>query len=120
MNPSTDAICTLADVPDGGGLEAAPTVLVLRRGDEVWAYRNVCPHFSIPLNYEPDAFWTYGGGLLMCAHHSAMFRFEDGVCVDGPCLGASLVPVPIRIEGGRVMLDEEAPPLTSDASQRSS
>ena len=30
----------------------------------------------------------------MCAHHSAMFRFEDGVCIDGPCQGAALTPVP--------------------------
>jgi nitrite reductase/ring-hydroxylating ferredoxin subunit len=103
--PTSRAICTLADVPDGGGHEAAPAILVLRRGDEVWAYRNVCPHFSIPLNYEPDAFWTYDGGLLMCAHHSAMFRFEDGKCVDGPCMGASLERVPIRIVEGHVVIE---------------
>ncbi|BAN26108.1 Rieske (2Fe-2S) protein [Caballeronia insecticola] len=105
MNDSAQPICALDDIPDGGGLEAAPAVLVLRRGAQAWAYRNVCPHFSIPLNYEPDAFWTYDGGLLMCAHHSAMFRFEDGVCVDGPCEGASLVRVPIRIEDGRVLIE---------------
>jgi nitrite reductase/ring-hydroxylating ferredoxin subunit len=42
----------------------------------------------------------------MCAHHSAMFRFEDGACVDGPCLGARLTAVPIRIENGMVRLDD--------------
>ncbi|SAK80272.1 Rieske (2Fe-2S) domain-containing protein [Caballeronia hypogeia] len=108
MNASKHAICALHEVPDGGGHEAAPAILVLRRGDEAWAYRNVCPHFSIPLNYEPDAFWTYGGGLLMCAHHSAMFRFEDGECIDGPCLGARLERVAIRIEDGRVVIDDES------------
>ena len=107
MNHDThaaDAICTLDDIPDGGAREfpagrpGEPGVVVLRRADDAWAYRNVCPHFSIPLNYEPDTFWTYDAAQLMCAHHSAMFRFEDGLCVDGPCLGAALTAVPIRIE----------------------
>ncbi|RKE38377.1 nitrite reductase/ring-hydroxylating ferredoxin subunit [Paraburkholderia sp. BL23I1N1] len=73
-----------------------------RRGDEAWAYRNVCPHFSIALNYEPNTFWAYDAELLMCAHHSAMFRFEDGQCVDGPCQGAALTPVVIRIEQRKI------------------
>jgi nitrite reductase/ring-hydroxylating ferredoxin subunit len=103
---SVASLCTLDDVPDGGGFEAGTAILVLRRGDDAWAYRNVCPHFSIPLNYEPNTFWAYGGELVMCAHHSAMFRFEDGVCVDGPCLGASLTPVPVRIENRRIFINE--------------
>ena len=102
-------LCTLDDVPDGGALEvggetgAAPGVLVLRRGDDAWGYRNVCPHFSIPLDYEPGTFWTYDAQWLMCAHHSAMFRFEDGACVDGPCVGDALTPVPIRIIGRTIL-----------------
>jgi nitrite reductase/ring-hydroxylating ferredoxin subunit len=99
-------LCALEDVPDGGGREPVPAILVLRRGAQAWAYRNVCPHFSIPLNYEPNTFWAYGSELIMCAHHSAMFRFEDGACVDGPCLGARLTAVPIRIENGMVRLDD--------------
>lgn len=102
-------LCDLAQVPDGGGLEipaglaGEAGVVVLRRGNHIWAYRNVCPHFSIPLNYEPGVFWTYESALLMCAHHSAMFRFEDGHCVDGPCHGCALTSVPVRIERGRVI-----------------
>ena len=45
-----------------------------------------------------NTFWAYDAELLMCAHHSAMFRFEDGLCIDGPCQGAALTPVAIRIE----------------------
>jgi nitrite reductase/ring-hydroxylating ferredoxin subunit len=101
------SLCTLDDIPDGGGFEAK-SILLLRRGDDVWAYRNVCPHFSIPLNYEPNTFWAYEGAFVMCAHHSAMFRFEDGACVDGPCLGASLTRVPIRMQDRRVFIDEAA------------
>ena len=109
-NPECRAafLCLLDDIPDGGALEVAagqagaPGIVVLRRGDNAWAYRNLCPHFSIPLNYEPNTFWAYDAELLMCAHHSAMFRFEDGQCIDGPCQGAALTPVAIRIEQRRI------------------
>jgi nitrite reductase/ring-hydroxylating ferredoxin subunit len=103
-------LCLLDDIEDGHAREVDATaganrhrVIVLRRGDEAWAYENVCPHFSIPLNYEADTFWTYDAELLMCAHHSAMFRFEDGLCVDGPCQGAALARVAIRVDGRRVV-----------------
>ncbi|MCX4149803.1 MULTISPECIES: Rieske 2Fe-2S domain-containing protein [Paraburkholderia] len=105
-------LCALDDIPDGGALEiaadqaGAPGIVVVRRGDDAWAYRNVCPHFSIPLNYEPNTFWAYDAELLMCAHHSAMFRFEDGQCIDGPCHGAALTRVAIRIEQRNIFNNE--------------
>jgi nitrite reductase/ring-hydroxylating ferredoxin subunit len=104
-------LCVLDDVPDGGAIGVSvqgdsgmPGVVVVRRGDHAWAYHNVCPHFSIPLNYEPDTFWTYDGEVLMCAHHSAMFHFEDGRCVDGPCMGSALTAVSVRVEGRTVVV----------------
>jgi nitrite reductase/ring-hydroxylating ferredoxin subunit len=42
----------------------------------------------------------------MCATHGALFEIEDGKCVYGPCLGRSLAPIRIRVEGGNVLLDE--------------
>lgn len=104
-DPEAGFLCALDDVPDGGAIEVSiqqAGVVVVRRGDDAWAYRNVCPHFSIPLNYEPNTFWVYDGEMLMCAHHSAMFRLEDGQCVDGPCQGAALTPVVIRIERRKI------------------
>ncbi|AET95539.1 (2Fe-2S)-binding protein (plasmid) [Burkholderia sp. SFA1] len=101
-------LCALEDVPDNDAIEIKSTdtattdVVIIRRGEQAWAYQNLCPHFSVPLNYEPNTFWTYDGTMIMCAHHSAMFRFEDGRCVDGPCKGAALRPVPIRIEDGKI------------------
>ena len=99
-------LCALEEIPEGGGKEVrfgegkdAFGVLLLRRAEAVWAYRNCCPHHLLPLNFEPDLFHTFDGEILMCAHHTAMFRIEDGYCYDGPCLGASLQPVPLRREG---------------------
>lgn len=105
------ALCHLEDIEDGGALglswpdesEGAGMVIV-RRAEAVWAYHNRCPHFSVPLNFQPQTFCTYRSKILMCAHHSAMFRFEDGECVDGPCKGARLQSVPIKLVGRVVML----------------
>ncbi|MHC5351100.1 Rieske (2Fe-2S) protein [Metapseudomonas furukawaii] len=104
-------LCDLHAIADGGALalqaevRGRPEPLVLvRRGDQVWAYRNRCPHFSVGLDYRPGEFSTYRGQVLMCAHHSALFRFEDGQCIEGPCEGSRLEAVPVRVLEGRVML----------------
>jgi nitrite reductase/ring-hydroxylating ferredoxin subunit len=104
-------LCDVLEIPEGGAKEVsfgegkdAFGVLLLRRGDSVWAYRNCCPHYSQPLNYEPDVFHTFDGEILMCAHHTAMFRVQDGYCFEGPCEGASLEPLPLRREGTKLKI----------------
>jgi nitrite reductase/ring-hydroxylating ferredoxin subunit len=97
----------LADVSEGGARCArridadgvVQRVIVLRRGETLWAYVNRCPHFSVGLDFEPGEFATYDGAVLMCAHHSAMFRYEDGYCFDGPCLGQRLDGFALRRHG---------------------
>ncbi|MDR7945063.1 Rieske (2Fe-2S) protein [Achromobacter aegrifaciens] len=99
------ALCRVEDIPDGGSLTAemgAQPVVLLRRGQTVWGYVNRCPHFSVTLNAADGAVLTYEAQVLMCAHHSALFRFEDGLCIEGPCQGAALDPQPLRVDAGRV------------------
>lgn len=107
------ALCSIDQVPEGGALGLQATLLGLttalvavRRGQQVWVYRNRCPHFSIPLDYQPGTFSTYQGQVLMCAHHSAMFQFADGRCIDGPCQGAFLDSVAVFQRDGRLWLAE--------------
>lgn len=109
-------VCAIEQVPDGGALalelpvEGQTSALVaVRRGAQVWVYRNRCPHFSVPLDYEPGAFCTYQQRLLMCAHHSAMFRFEDGYCIDGPCRGARLDSIAVVERDAALWLAEVKP-----------
>jgi nitrite reductase/ring-hydroxylating ferredoxin subunit len=100
---SATQLCRLTDVPDGGArvidmpTADAPIVLV-RRGAQVWAYANRCPHFSVPLDFEPGEISCYRAQVLMCAHHSALFRFEDGHCIEGPCAGASLDAMKVDVD----------------------
>lgn len=54
------------------------------------AYRNLCPHRHIPLNWQPHDFIDEESGLIRCSSHGARFSMEDGYCVAGPCLGQSL------------------------------
>jgi nitrite reductase/ring-hydroxylating ferredoxin subunit len=96
-------LCAVDAIPDGQGRELTfgPDhdrfrMFVVRSGGDVYAYLNVCPHFSLPLNYRPDQFTTRDGEIL-CSMHFALFRASDGVCIDGACPGRALDPVPIEV-----------------------
>lgn len=107
--------------PDGGACEAwldegdsASSVVVVRQGDALRAWRNICPHAGRFLNWAPGKFLFSKQGDLVCAAHGAVFRIEDGLCTDGPCRGSSLLPVPIeRLADGRWCLRD--PDLDTDA-----
>jgi len=99
----------MEEIPEGGGREVDFgagkenfKVLLLRQGDRVWAYQNLCPHFSLPLNFHPQTFVTLDD-LVMCSHHTAFFRFEDGACVDGPCGNVGLTALPFHRRGDALL-----------------
>lgn len=108
---SSNTLCLVDDIEDGGALGVQAKVngvdlplVAVRIGDDVWVYVNSCPHFSVVLDFQPGVFCTYSGARLMCAHHSAMFRFEDGLCTEGPCKGRSLEKIPTLIAGRDVRI----------------
>jgi nitrite reductase/ring-hydroxylating ferredoxin subunit len=107
-------LCRLAEIPDNAGREfvfgggRAPfRLVVVRRGAAAWAYLNLCPHFWLPLNAQADRFVTRAGDRIMCHMHYALFRFEDGACLDGPCVDRPLEAIPIELHDG--MLRVAAP-----------
>ena len=111
--PAGTVLCAVDEIPDEGGREVVYGTareplrfLLLRQGSTVWGYENVCPHFSLPLNFDPQVFVTLDG-LIMCAHHTAFFRFDDGSCVEGPCAGSGLTPVSVHCVDGRVVLGDD-------------
>jgi nitrite reductase/ring-hydroxylating ferredoxin subunit len=79
-------------------------LLLYRHGAEVLAYVNNCPHFGLPLNARADEFLLYDDGLIMCAHHSAVFRLADGQCVEGLPSRERLEPVPVRRVGDEIFM----------------
>ena len=80
-------------------------MFVVRRGDELFGYRNNCPHTGAPLDWSPDDFLDADGKFIQCAMHGALFKVEDGYCVLGPCAGQSLQRIPLRLRGGVVIVD---------------
>jgi nitrite reductase/ring-hydroxylating ferredoxin subunit len=83
---------------------AAFRMFVVRRGEGVFGYVNQCPHYSLPLNHRPDRFLTRSGDKIMCTQHLALFRIEDGACLDGACEGRSLDPVPVAVRDGQILI----------------
>lgn len=105
-------LCALEDIPDGGAKGVLPDArgrdqgLLVRRGDKVFGYVNNCPHYDrAPLGWKRNEFLNGAKDKIMCSAHGALFRIEDGTCVVGPCLGQSLKPIRITVEGGQVFGD---------------
>jgi nitrite reductase/ring-hydroxylating ferredoxin subunit len=102
-------LCALDSVPEGGCSElrygerdGAFSMLLYRRGGEVAAYVNCCPHFSLPLNSRPGEFLMLSEERVMCAYHCAVFRLRDGHCIEGPAEGMSLDRVPVEIRDRQI------------------
>ena len=90
LPPPPDGLSETEAVIDG----ETQSLIVLRRGDRVQAWLNICPHAGRRLDWAPGRFLV-DQGRLVCAAHGAMFELEHGECIAGPCRGQSLVAVPV-------------------------
>jgi nitrite reductase/ring-hydroxylating ferredoxin subunit len=104
-------LCRLDDMPDGEAMavdvllpEGEESVIMLRQGEQVNAWLNICPHAGRRLDWAPGKF-LISKGMLVCAAHGASFNVDNGECIGGPCKGESLRGVPVRVEQGEVLLD---------------
>ena len=78
-------------------------IILLRRGEEVCAYLNICPHAGRQLDYAPGQF-LLSKGTLICAVHGASFDQTNGLCIGGPCKGESLRSIAVRVHAGDIFL----------------
>ena len=108
---SDKALCALDDIPDGdsNGFFTETTdgrllYMVIRQGEDVFVYRNACPHTGMPLDFRPGKFLNLDKTLIQCSTHNATFRIRDGFCVTGPCAGDRLTPVDVEIRDGHLYL----------------
>jgi nitrite reductase/ring-hydroxylating ferredoxin subunit len=89
---------SVAELTDGGTgicFELAPGVagFAIRWAGEIHAWINRCPHRGTRLDWEPGEFFDEDRRLLACASHGALFEPDSGLCVAGPCRGASLMRI---------------------------
>ena len=103
-------VCRLSEIEGGargfsiGGSDWPLRILVVRVADTVRGYLNRCPHAGHPLDLRPQHFLTADGTLILCSSHGALFEKPTGYCVAGPCAGRSLIPVPLEVKCGVVLL----------------
>lgn len=106
-------ICSLDDIPleENETGQAALTakidnkkvfLIAVRKGDEVFLYKNSCPHIGSPLDFSPGKFLNPDRTHIQCSTHGALFEIEGGLCIKGPCADDSLEAIPCRVEGGMV------------------
>lgn len=119
MNPSfqphsgsATPLCRIDAIPDGDALgvdtlgENAISLILLRRGEQVFAYYNECPHAGRRLEWAQGRFLVRDG-VLTCAVHGASFTIDNGRCCGGLLCG-DLAAASIILRDGDVWLAEDA------------
>ena len=115
MAAAAPVLGRLPDFPDGAAAPASyrdgereVAVLVVRRGDGLRAYLDLCPHQFLPLTWRGRKVLSVDGERLRCSNHGAEFAVSDGRGVSGPGSACGLTPVPllvgpdgtVRVDGG--------------------
>ena len=108
-------LCALEDVSEETGkvvrLDNHPVaeVVLIRQQDQVHGYRNVCPHAGRSLSWGPDQLLFTPAGHLVCTAHGATFDVRQGLCLSGPCLGASLSRLNVAVVNQMIVLLPDDP-----------
>ncbi len=105
-----DGQATLMALDTGGGIAQPFRLVMLRNGLQVRAFVNRCPHFGVPLAAKQTLLISRPGHSITCNVHYARFRWSDGVCDSGECLGEGLIPVPVDISAnGQITIGSIGP-----------
>ncbi len=107
----TQRICRLDSLADPGARgidieldDLAVSAFLVRKGQRLFCYVNLCPHAGNPLEWRPDAFLTRDRSRMICSRHGAVFEIESGVCVEGPYPGARLRALRVGVENGEIVV----------------
>lgn len=124
--PGAQRLCAADDLAEGGaGVRFVVEVgnrpvgaFVVRYAGEAHAYLNRCAHVPMELDWQEGRFFESSGLYLICATHGAMYAPDSGLCVGGPCRGASLAKLRIVEQGGSVYWVPEPPyaPCAADGA----
>jgi len=110
----------LAELPDPGASEFSPPgarfgddYFVVRRGERLACFSNVCTHMQQPLNWAPNRFLNKSGEYVVCPAHGATYDALSGECRGGPCNGRGLTSWPVRVDNGRIIVRVPPAEMTS-------
>ena len=82
-------------------------LFAVKKNDQVYLYRNQCPHIGTPLEWEEDKFLDNDNELIRCSTHGALFSIDEGLCLVGPCKGKRIQKIPFVISEGRLSVEEK-------------
>lgn len=104
-------ICMMEDIPEREArafeTPAGDNIFITQRDGSFFAYRNVCPHLQVELEFLENQFLDADQELIQCSTHGALFTVETGECIFGPCQGESLDKVSINVHSdGGIYLSE--------------
>lgn len=96
------------DMAKSAGMDGAAVGLWIPR------IGNSCLHI-ITNALIPEASWvgsqgnflTMQGKYLVCSTHGAVFDPQTGKCLSGPCVKQSLISIPVKSDGGVVLIKYE-------------
>lgn len=91
----------VGEIPEGGAKLIrlnAEEIAVFKRGGEICAIQNLCPHEGGQLSKG----WI-DGEAVVCPLHGYQFNFKTGVCVNNPDLKAKTFPV--SVDGEELTID---------------
>lgn len=104
-------VCQLEEIPDGKGRvfqlfsnQKEIRLLLLRSGDNCFAYINRCPHFGVPLATVDSQLILEANRWVKCNVHYSRFRWQDGYCEAGECEGESLQKVALDIQNRTITI----------------
>ncbi len=92
------------------GKVKARGAVVARKMGRLYAYANVCRHIPLTLDLGDGDVMAVDKRHLLCHHHGALYRVEDGKCVMGPCDGSALVKLDVEVVDGELILVLPVPP----------
>ena len=82
--------------------------ILLRSGEQIYAYVNRCAHFGVPLANKLEHLGVKPHTSIHCSVHYARYRWWDGYCEYGDCVGKALLAIPVEILAGEILIAEQA------------
>ncbi|MDP9607204.1 UNVERIFIED_ORG: nitrite reductase/ring-hydroxylating ferredoxin subunit [Variovorax paradoxus] len=103
---SAQLLCRFDDLKEGSARGFAldrpgrDSIFIVKHKGVVRGYRNDCPHWpGSPMAWRRDGYLNRDATRIVCSGHAAEFDITSGLCTIGPCLGQSLIPVKLKIDG---------------------
>ena len=99
LDALADGSATMGELPAPDAQTQKPfRYLLLRSGNTVKAYENRCAHFGVPLAARQDLLIFKPHTSVSCNVHYARYRWSDGVCESGDCVGEALPALAVQVD----------------------